>query len=295
MQTVKNADVCNVWYTFCDKPLYMKRAVLFFLLMPGFLQAQTISGKWEGNYSGFFGSIMRPEKLIVDLMVTRDTVITGSSHLYYSGGRYEHYRVTGYFNPADSVLFFSEDSTISKNIGETCLGNYKMTLRAGNGVLRLDGRWKDNAKGEGFLRCPSSGVWLEKKMQEPTVPKVTKKDLNLERKAAIQSLIEIGAEESDSIKIELLDNAQIDNDVVSVYLNDSLVLQKLKLTARPAAFYLTLGKDAQICRIKLAAESMGSIPPCTALMTVSTRKKRYEVTLSSDFGNNGTLELFLKE
>lgn len=287
---------CNIWYTFCYTKQIMKRTLLLlFLIMPSVLHAQTISGTREGNYSGFFGTIMRPEKLVVDLMLVQDTILTGSSHLYYSSGKYEHYRVTGVFNPKDSIVHFSEDSTISKNISETCLGNYTMKLSVRDSILRMDGRWKDNSDNFVLLRCPSTGAWLEKKVRKQERSEVSRKDANLDRKAEIQRLIEVGQDEKDSIKIELVDNAQIDNDVVSVYLNDSLVLHKLKLTAVPATFYLTLQKGAEICRIKMAAESMGSIPPCTALMWVSTKKNKYSVELSSNFGNNGTLELFLKD
>jgi hypothetical protein len=273
----------------------MKQIILLlFTAISSAASAQNISGKWEGNYTGFFGTIMRPQKLVVDLMITHDTIVNGSSHLYYNNGGYEHYRVTGVYRPGDSTIFFSEDSTIGKNIGATCLGDYSMKLSIRDTLMRFDGRWKDNSDDFVLLKCPTSGVWLERKIPR-SHPVAAKKDPNLDRKSEIQSLIEIAREERDSIKIDLLDNAQIDNDVVSVYLNDSLVLHKLKLTAAPATFYLTLKKGMEICRIKMAAESMGSIPPCTALMVVSTKNNRYNVTLSSNFGNNGTLELFLKE
>lgn len=274
----------------------MRLILLLFLLTGSVLTgAQTVSGRWEGNYNGVFGSIMKPEKLIVDLMVTDDTLLTGTSHLYYASGNYEHYRVTGYYHSSDSTVFFSEDSTISKSFSETCLGDYTLKLTVHDSVMRLSGRWRDNSSQFVLLRCPSSGVWLERKlpMQKP-LPS-SKPDKNLSRKAQVQSLIEVSSTETDSIKIELVDNAQIDNDVVSVYLNDSLVLSKLRLKATPETFYLSFPPDAALCRIKLAAESMGSVPPCTALMIVTTRQKQYRVLLSSDFGTNATLELFRKE
>jgi hypothetical protein len=45
----------------------------------------------------------------------------------------------------------------------------------------------------------------------------------------------------------------------------------------------------------MAAESMGSVPPCTALMRVTVGKQVHQVTLSSNMGTSGSLELFLKE
>lgn len=170
-----------------------------------------------------------------------------------------------------------------------------MKLSIKGHTMRFDGRWRHDTKG--FVRlCPSMRVFLEKKLPDQEVAAARKKVLDpaLERKGDIQKLIEVGVKEKDSIKIELLDNAQIDNDVVSVYLNDSLILHKKKLTAEPEAFYLSLNRSLELCSIKLVAESMGSVPPCTALMVVSTKNNRYNVTLSSDFGNNGILKLFLK-
>ena len=121
------------------------------------------------------------------------------------------------------------------------------------------------------------------------------KDKILERKEQVQKLIEITPEEKDSIKIELVDNAQIDSDVVSVYLNDDPVLPKYKLSGTPAVLWISMNKNKNIVTVRMAAESMGSIPPCTALMTVITTKNRYPVTMSSDMGNTGILKLFLKE
>lgn len=103
------------------------------------------------------------------------------------------------------------------------------------------------------------------------------------------------ADETDSIKIELRDNAQIDGDMVSVYLNDELVVSKQKLTSAPIIFYISIPKGTSICNVKMAAESMGSIPPCTALMNIVTKKKSYEVNLSSSMSNNSVVQFFVKE
>jgi hypothetical protein len=139
------------------------------------------------------------------------------------------------------------------------------------------------------------GAWFEKRVPLTPVATARPKDKILDRKEEVQKLLEISLDERDSIKIELVDNAQIDNDVVSVYVNDEPVLMKHKLTAQPAVFWISLSKASDIATIRMAAESMGSIPPCTALMTVTTKSHQYSVTLASDFGNTGMLKLFLKQ
>jgi hypothetical protein len=173
-----------------------------------------------------------------------------------------------------------------------------MMLTSGEGYMRFDGRRKPLAGAFAMEDCAAPlDAWLEKSIPRKVAPpKMTMiKDKILERKEEVQKLIEITLEEQDSIRIELVDNAQIDNDVVSVFLNEDVVLRNHKLTADPAIFWLSLNKSEDIATIRLAAESMGSIPPCTALMTVITKKNRYPVTLSSDYGNTGILKLFLKQ
>jgi hypothetical protein len=117
-----------------------------------------------------------------------------------------------------------------------------------------------------------------------------------QRETDVQSLLEIDAAEKDSIKVEVYDNGDIDGDSVSVYEEDLVRVNKKMITAKPITFYVSLNKNVHpIVHLRLVAESLGSIPPCTALMIVTTKTKRYEVRLSSNFSKNATVELFLKE
>lgn len=117
-----------------------------------------------------------------------------------------------------------------------------------------------------------------------------------QRETDIQSLLEIAPAEKDSIKVEVYDNGEIDGDSVSVYEGQVLRVHKKMITDKPLLFYVSLSRQLNpICHLRLVAESLGSIAPCTALMIVSTRTKRYEVRLSSNFRKNATVELFLKE
>jgi hypothetical protein len=260
------------------------------------LQAQNISGTWIGNYKPSFFSVT-PEKLVVELFLYNDSLITGASHLYYKHGQYEHYKVYGIFRKKESIVYFSEDSTIAVKLGlmdENCLGNYTMKLTSYDDLLELTGRWEDNSNT--LFHCPPTGVWLEKKSaQSNQEAKPVQKNQELERTSDIQSLVEISAAEKDSILIELYDNGIVDNDSASVYLDDSLLLYKQFVSSKPVFVYISLDKHKPISKLKLIAENLGSIPPCTVLMRIKTKKKTYEINLSSNFSSNGTVEFFLKE
>lgn len=311
----------------------MKQLCLFILVFLVSLNVHAqdiISGRWQGNYVGSF-FVSTPEKLVVDIKLSYDTFITGSSHLYYPNHNYEHYTIKGFYRKKDSLIYFYEDSTLGIKLGfgsQNCLGNYTMKLKIEDGLMELEGRWRTNPTSP--ANCAAMGVFLEKKlppkpkpkpkheetqtkidvvssqplkknitgpdavkMQAPALP--VKPDKNLERPTTTQSLIEVAMSERDSIKIEILDNKEIDNDAVSIYVNGEQKVKKQVLSAKPIVFYTSISRQEPISRIIMAAESMGSVPPCTALMRVTVGKKVHEVTLSSNMGNSGSLELFLKE
>jgi len=128
-----------------------------------------------------------------------------------------------------------------------------------------------------------------------TMPAITPEKIT-RRQTDVQSLLEIAPEEKDSIKVEVYDNAEIDGDTVSVYEGQTLRIDRKMISTKPIVFYVSLNKNLNpISHLRLVAESLGSIPPCTALMIVTTKSKRYEVHLSSNFSKNATVELFLKE
>lgn len=267
---------------------------ILFTLHP--LAAQDISGVWTGNYSKHaFAST--PEKLVVEIFVYNDSLVTGASHLYYKKNSYEHYKINGVIRKTEGIIYFSEDSTIAVKLGfleENCLGNYTMKLSSADNLLVLDGRWEDNSTS--LFHCPSSGVRLQKNIIPSLKESLPEKpDKNLDRGSDIQSLIEISEEEKDSIEISIYDNGVIDNDSISLYLNDSLLMHKQQISSKPILLRISLDNQKPLSKLKLAAESLGSIPPCTALMLITTKKKRYEVNISSNLNSNGVVEFFFKE
>jgi len=271
-------------------------ALTILLFTSGKLPAQDISGVWFGNYEKSFLAD-NPQRLVVEIYVYNDSLITGASHLYYKNNQYEHYKINGVIKKKESVIYFSEDSTIAVKLGfleDNCLGNYTMKLSSTDTMLELKGEWEDNS-GDLF-HCVSTGVWLQKKFTPPSKQSLlANEDKNLTRRSDIQSLVEISKLEKDSIEIAIYDNGVIDNDSVSLYLNDSLLIHKQLISNKPILLHISLDNRNSLSKLKLAAESLGSIPPCTALMLIRTKKKRYEVNLSSNFNSNGVVEFFLKE
>ncbi len=272
---------------------------LLLLLSSTLIHAQDVAGKWVGNYGfSFFSS--RPEKLVIEILLYNDTMVSGTSHLYHGRDKYEHYTISGVYRKADSTIYFKEDSTIGVKLGlfvENVLGNYTMKLRYTDTTMRFEGRWKENNSSLGLM---NTKVWLEKPLPKKTStdnasPVTISESIITKRAIVIQELIEISDAEKDSIKISLLDNGQIDGDIISVYMNDTILLQSKQLTAKSHTFYISISKDNPLCRLTMVSESEGSIPPCTARLAVYTKSKHYDIDLSSDGRKSGTIQFFLKE
>jgi N-acetylmuramoyl-L-alanine amidase len=98
---------------------------------------------------------------------------------------------------------------------------------------------------------------------------------------------------SGKIKVDLYDDGEIDNDIVSVYYNKSLLVDKRSLTAAAHSFTLNVeaGKSNELV---LFADNLGSIPPNTALMIITDGANRHEIRLSADLKNNASIKFELK-
>ena len=98
---------------------------------------------------------------------------------------------------------------------------------------------------------------------------------------------------SNNIKVDLYDDGDIDNDIVSVYFNNALVVDKTSLTAKAHSFTLNLA-EGKTNELVLYADNMGDIPPNTALMVITDGIRRYEVRLSADLKNNASVRFELE-
>jgi len=95
------------------------------------------------------------------------------------------------------------------------------------------------------------------------------------------------------ISVDLYDDGDVDNDIVSVYFNGTAVVSKKPLSTNPISLTLNIepGKPNELI---LFAENLGNIPPNTALMIINDGPNRHEVRLSSDMKNNAEVKFELK-
>jgi len=98
-----------------------------------------------------------------------------------------------------------------------------------------------------------------------------------------------------SIQIDIYDNGQVDGDTVSIFLNEKLLVPKKMLTAHPISLNIKLDDEDATYDLIMFAESLGSIPPNTAFMLITTSTARYEINISSTEQTSGAIRFKLKK
>ena len=101
--------------------------------------------------------------------------------------------------------------------------------------------------------------------------------------------------EAGQIKIELYDNGEIDGDTVSIYHNNALVKSHMRLSQKPISISITVDPAQPHHEMIMVAENLGSIPPNTSVMIITTASNRYEVFISSSEQKNAKVVFDLKK
>jgi hypothetical protein len=83
------------------------------------------------------------------------------------------------------------------------------------------------------------------------------------------------------IRLDFYDNAEIDDDTISVYVNKKMIISQQRLSAKPSTAYIKIDLQNTFQEIEMIAENLGKIPPNTALLMVTAGTKRYRLYLTS--------------
>ena len=95
----------------------------------------------------------------------------------------------------------------------------------------------------------------------------------------------------DSIELRFYDNAEIDGDSISLFLNDRLIFQHIRLTATAYTIKLPVNELMDSNDLIMVAENLGEIPPNTSYMIAIVGDKRYDAQLASTEQSSAMIRL----
>lgn len=96
---------------------------------------------------------------------------------------------------------------------------------------------------------------------------------------------------SDSLRISLYDNGEVDGDTVSIVLGNKVIFAKQGLTAKAATTTIYAGDLGDSVQLVMYAENLGRIPPNTGLLVLQDGNDRYQIRFSGDLQNNSAIIL----
>jgi hypothetical protein len=301
--------------------------LILILLISTYSHSQSVFGAWYGlanvktnnsanNY--MIELILQPEKNNVKGILN-----------YYFKNTYRSIEVNGKFNPNTRLLSMNDVPVVyygsMLNFEVDCMMDLYATLRVSQIGSSLQGSFisqpdfkytcpevalslsldtlsskKDSVKKaisefkenyQVWKPTPDDTLVAVTAIPLPVVNYVTEKEFT-KRKKVVTHEVEV---ESDSIRIDVYDNGEIDGDIISVFYNDKLILSSQKLTHKSIRINMVLDQTKESNEISMFAENLGVIPPNTALMVISDGINRFEVPVSSNMERNATISIKRKK
>jgi|GEM_PF-4059827 len=304
-------------------------SMAFLFILGGFVysdlyaqSSEDLIGRWEGvHYYGdttrLYDGTLNIRSSTIDSM-KMNLVIEQFQEGKFKGKLHEHfYSDPKSFFTAD-VSGFIKDETIhfsSFDVKENKMpqGNRWCNPKATGVLVKSEKLFFLNMSFESTLICTIGPAMLEKKILEnitktpaelptllkdsvvniqPPVPQnqdsfaITKKFKTRNRSG--NTTINV---QSDSIRINFVDNGTVDGDSISVFINGNLAAAHVRLTASVFTMSVKFENGTDEIEVAMFAENLGSLPPNTALMQILDGKKIHQAYLSSDTTSNAVIKL----
>jgi hypothetical protein len=128
------------------------------------------------------------------------------------------------------------------------------------------------------------------KIAEPAKPQTIEEKF-ITRKKVLTTEIPVTG---DSVELRFYDNAEIDGDSISLFLNDKLIFQHIRLLGSAYTIRLAVSELNATNELIMVAENLGSIPPNTSYMVALVGDKRYEARLESTEGSSAMVKFVKK-
>jgi hypothetical protein len=148
---------------------------------------------------------------------------------------------------------------------------------------------------------PKTDIPVASSTRPGTIPAIAalpeKQDAEAVKKFTTRKKIQQGElpMQGDSIELHFYDNAEVDGDSISLFVNGRLLFNHVKLSTQPFVFKMPVKELPDNSELAMVAENLGSIPPNTALMLAFIKGERLSFRLESTEQSTGTIKLVRRE
>lgn len=249
----------------------------------------TITGEWTGHLNqsdreyGFYYEFRLEEGG------------AGQSYIVSEGGGGSaRHALRWTFDEAAGRLRIEESEVVERQEPDWpwCIKSAEFSLRKAEQRYVLEGEWNgyiEGYKGIPKGRCAAGSLILEKPVLTRQTLKVATDDYagadqgNI-RAVKVERVLEV---QSDQLQIRVWDNATVDGDMVTLFINGSRILYNYRVSKRKMTIPVKLDRDNNF--LILHAEDIGSISPNTVAVSVYDGVKEQTIILSSNLDFSGAV------
>jgi len=271
-----------------NKPIKHIAFVLALFLTPFFSFSQTeIQGYWTGTLNMATGGCFAVYNIEFQLQVVGDK-INGYSFHYTDTSTFVREDFVGKIDSGGTKINIQEHKvSLYKIPGDCvpCLKNYTLKVSETKDGPQLSGSWTGKKLEDGKA-CPG-GVITLRKIAKPVHSGGLATSI-VEKKNILSKEILV---DTGTIRLSFYDNGQIDGDIISVYINNQLVVSSQILGSKPITTVVRIDKTNPIQEVIMVGENLGKIPPNTALMIIDANDRQYKLFLKADNQKNAMVRI----
>lgn len=142
---------------------------------------------------------------------------------------------------------------------------------------------------------PRPDTSVKKEAVPPTpVIKDAVTDITEKKQQRVSKVVQTIYTNADTVKMYVYDNGEVDGDTVTVFFDNTVILDRYRISAQAKELSLPVQKG-QSHSIDLFANNLGTIPPNTALVIIMAGNRRYELRTSYDLETNARIIIQYKE
>jgi hypothetical protein len=263
-------------------------------------RAEDLNGIWKGVLTQGPGGCYPRYFLELQINFAGDR-ITGKAYDYYDKAHFVKMSFAGRYNPQTHRLVIIETRILQADIPaecEPCIKTYDLNYSKQGDEEELKGDWKGIYSNKRLI-CPPGQIQLKRATTSDFPVDIDQSDTlaalqqTLHLQPREKTLVKTMTLHSADVKIELYDDAVIDGDSVTVFINNKLLLYHQMLTDRPLTIHFNAFPGTEY-ELVMYADNLGTIPPNTALMMVTAGSEKMEVFMSSSEQASATVRFIYK-
>jgi hypothetical protein len=273
-------------------------AILLILSCMG--RGEDLNGIWKGTLTQGPGGCYPQYFLELQINFNGDR-LTGKAYDYYDKTHFVKMSFTGRYNPQTHRLVIIENQVIQADIPgecEACIKTYDLNYSKNGEQEELNGDWKGIYSSKRLV-CPPGQIRLKRATSSDFPIDIDQSDtlIALQKTLHLQprqpTLVNTIILHAADVKIELYDDGVIDGDSVTVFINNKLLLYHQMLTDRPLTIHFNAFPNTEY-ELVMYADNLGTIPPNTALLMVTSGDEKYKAFMSSSEQQSATIRFVYK-